>query len=748
MIYRFAEFELDPNQFRLTRGDEVVPLQPKVFEALLLLVQSPGQLIAKQYLMDALWPDTFVNEEALAQVIFKLRRALGDTHGEARFVQTVLKRGFRFLPEVTEDFGDRQEDIDREYRSVSGPKSKVESPGPSTFDFQTFDLSEAPRLGASLPQAAEENDLLTVRDARAQDPLRRAFKSRLLLAVIALALTAGAAIVIHKSLKLQQQSVSPPPLRNLKVRRVTFFPERDQDADIAPDGKSLVFTSKHGGDDFFKLYMVTTAGGTPFRLTRSRAEEHTPRFSPDGQRIAYTRNDKPGLSPNVWMVAAMGGQESLLAANAALPDWSPDGREIVFVRALANGEYALMKMSLEDKSERQILRWTGLPDMPAWSPDGSRIAFVNEEAVWVVLAQGGRARRITEENVSVQTLVWTPDSLAIICDTTWGGRRNLWMVPLDAEAAPVPITSGSGVDIYPSITPDWKYLLYTNEHWQRLIWLVDKEGKRLVNIQTKPTFENVSIDPAGRLLAYSDYEPANANDSATTGNEMGVIDIETLEQRRLGSGKFPMFSPDGKRLAFLRPKGSGFELHVMEIETGTARRITQTPGAGLEPAWSPDGNRIVFQRTSDKGSAGLSIVEVSSGQETFLAEGHYEAPAWSPDGRWIAAAGLGNEGSGLYLFDTTDLRGRRISETRSYEAAPVWVVDSRSLQVLIEERTKPTLVTLNLEGAEVSRMELEFKPDSSFWGVFHVKSAPSGYLYLLQRVEGDIYLLENPAHGR
>src|SRR5262245_39669368 len=102
-IYRFKEFELDAAESRLKQRGEEVMLQPKVFAALLLLVSRPGQLITKQELMEALWPDSFVNEEALAQVIHKLRRALGDNHEEPRFVQTVLKRGFRFLPAVTEE---------------------------------------------------------------------------------------------------------------------------------------------------------------------------------------------------------------------------------------------------------------------------------------------------------------------------------------------------------------------------------------------------------------------------------------------------------------------------------------------------------------------------------------------------------------------------------------------------------------------------------------------------------------------
>ena len=746
MIYRFAEFELDSDQSRVTHGGKEIPLQPKVFEALLLLVRNPGQLVTKQEMMEALWPETFVNEEALAQIIFKLRRALGDTRDEPRFVQTVLKRGFRFLPEVTKGPDDEGrnvlEDDGRKSASSRGPSESVSvtrTDMPEEHGGFVGLVEEG--VNQTRPQPADTDAGPAIANEYAPQaslPSRtnRRWRLKLLFGLMALGLIAGTIVVVRQTSRPHQQGTSPVPPS--KVRRLTFFPERDEDADVSPDGKSFTFASKHGGDGFFRLYVMSTTGGSPLRLTRSQVEEQTPRFSSDGQWIAYTRSNEGGSGHSVWRVAAMGGQESQLAADASLPDWSPDGREILFVRKLADGQCALIRMPLDDKSERQILRWTGLVDMPAWSPDGTQIAFVNKEAAWVVPSEGGQPRRITESNVSVQTLAWTPDSKAIICDATWGGRRNLWLRAID-DGAPGPITYGSGVDTYPSITPDWKYVLYTTENWQRLIWKVDRAGRHPVNTQSKTTFESISTDPAGRSLAYSDYEPGDL-----PGNEIGVLDMKTLEQRKLGSGYFPIFSPDAMSLAFLRDNNEGNELYDMQMATGKSRPVSQTVGLKVEPAWSTDGTRIAFQRAVP--NPGLTIVEVAGGRETLLALGNYESPAWSPDGHWIAAAGFGSEGNGLYLFDLTSLQAKRISETRSYEAAPVWASDSRSLQILVDERTRPALLTLSLDGTPSSRLELEFIPDPSFWGIFLVKPTPDGYLYLLQRVEGDIYMAELPPH--
>jgi Tol biopolymer transport system component/DNA-binding winged helix-turn-helix (wHTH) protein len=756
MIYRFAEYELDTNQARLTRGEKEIALQPKVFEALLLLVRNPGQLVTKQELMETLWPETFVNEEALAQIIFKLRRALGDTRDEPRFVQTVLKRGFRFLPDVS------TEPDDRDYQTAAAGEGNL----------KTSESSDG-RTGSTIAIAQEEDRHVKPPDKPREDPphemvagdrlqaaqterpavldvsSREVHRSRwrrwAIPVSIVILMAAGSAVAVRQWFVSRKQTASPavPDGRKQKVRRITYFPERNQDADIAPDG-TIVFVSKHEGDGLFKLYRVSTAGEEPVRLTRSEVEEQTPRFSRDGNWIVYRRDGEGGVGHSVWRVAARGGEASLLVADAALPDWSPDGREILFIRGLANGECALMRMPIEDKAEQLILARPELIDMPAWSPDGNSIAFVNREALWVVSAEGGSPRRVTGDEVTVQTLTWAPDSKAIICDATWGGTRNLWMIPLEGDSPPVPITAGSGVDIYPAITPDWKYLVYTTERWERLVWTVDKNGRHPVKVQSRTTFESISIDSNGRSLAYSDFEP-NPGDRSSPGNAIGLLDVKTLEQRRLESGYCPVFSPDAKQLAFLREGKEGGELHVMDVATGALRRVTQTLALRVEPAWSRD-TRIVFHRSDTGQNPGLTIVDAVSGTETLLAEGNYSAPAWSPDGQWIAASGTGNEGRGLYLFDVSTLQGRRISATCSYEAAPIWSADSRSLQILVDERKRPALLTLSIGGAASSRMDLEFTPDPNFWGIFLVKPTPDGYVYLLQRVSGDIYMAENPAH--
>ncbi|HXG67949.1 MAG TPA: transcriptional regulator [Blastocatellia bacterium] len=100
--YEFGPFRLDPTSRLLRRDGEVVPLKPKVFDTLLLLVANHGQVVSKDRLMEAVWPDTAVEENNLTQNISALRKALGERPNEHRYIVTVPGQGYRFVAEVRE----------------------------------------------------------------------------------------------------------------------------------------------------------------------------------------------------------------------------------------------------------------------------------------------------------------------------------------------------------------------------------------------------------------------------------------------------------------------------------------------------------------------------------------------------------------------------------------------------------------------------------------------------------------------
>ena len=101
-VYEFGIFTVDAQKRLLTRGSTVVPLTPKTFDTLLLLLNNRGRVVPKKDLMEALWPDSFVEESNLSQNIFMLRKALGETAQDHQFVVTLPGSGYRFAADVTE----------------------------------------------------------------------------------------------------------------------------------------------------------------------------------------------------------------------------------------------------------------------------------------------------------------------------------------------------------------------------------------------------------------------------------------------------------------------------------------------------------------------------------------------------------------------------------------------------------------------------------------------------------------------
>src|SRR5689334_2148060 len=99
-LYEFGAFRLDAQERVLLRQGEIVPLTPKAFEMLLALVENSGRLLGKQELMKRLWPDSFVEEGSLAQNVSLLRRVLGENVEGERFIETVPRRGYRFIGSV------------------------------------------------------------------------------------------------------------------------------------------------------------------------------------------------------------------------------------------------------------------------------------------------------------------------------------------------------------------------------------------------------------------------------------------------------------------------------------------------------------------------------------------------------------------------------------------------------------------------------------------------------------------------
>ena len=143
-IYEFGPFRLIPEERQLLRDNQPVPLTPKCFELLVVLVENTGHLIEKDQLLKRIWPNSFVEEANLSVNMSALRRALGEGPNEHQYVETVPRRGYRFVAGVTERWDDgiqspARESTEEAARQTSTP-SQAAASGPGLL-FQPWALA-------------------------------------------------------------------------------------------------------------------------------------------------------------------------------------------------------------------------------------------------------------------------------------------------------------------------------------------------------------------------------------------------------------------------------------------------------------------------------------------------------------------------------------------------------------------------------------------------------------------------------
>ncbi len=246
-VYEFGEFRLDTAQRLLLRGEEQIPLTPKAFDTLLLLLEKSGRLVEKQELLQRVWAGAFVEEANLARIIWTLRRALGDSNSKHQYIETVPKLGYRFVAEV---------------RNVTDTALEVVVQRRIRARIVTEEESHT---------ALEEPAVISSRAL-----LGKRFSTRWRTIVIGLAsvLAFGAASVVFKKfanrpavIEMTRPAVAEEKkLVRAPLLRLTNHPATDGTPSWSPDGSRIAFTSNRDGKS--EIYLMNPDGSGVTRLTK------------------------------------------------------------------------------------------------------------------------------------------------------------------------------------------------------------------------------------------------------------------------------------------------------------------------------------------------------------------------------------------------------------------------------------------------------------------------------------------------
>jgi Tol biopolymer transport system component/DNA-binding winged helix-turn-helix (wHTH) protein len=644
---RFADFEVSVRSGELRRNGVKIKLQEQPFQILVLLLERRGEVVPREELRQKLWAaDTFVDfDNGLNIAIKKLRTALGDDADAPRYIETLPRRGYRFIAPVTayefrgEDSGDvfdailphasTAQDAASRSQPASGMRPELKLVKPEAN-------SSAP-IGASASSAASSTQTPTVASRR--------LRAKLIgMAAIILTFALVAAFGVYK---LLARKALTPDTRNMTIRPLTDH-GRAIYTSISPDGRLLAYV-RRDGERSLRVKEVVAGSEVTVVPAQTGFFANDLTFTPDGNYLYYAHQDPTNSNiVNVYRVPSLGGASRQIVRDvASAVTFSPDGKRMAYLRSLREqGESQLMIANADGSGERAIVRResqiVGPCSNPSWSPSNNLIALgtlAGDRAASIeVLTPDGQPVRSFSLPLLVGDVAWAPGLSGLFfigVGKSTGVRPQIWFQPYPS-GQPVKVSNDLSIYRSLSITTDGQSLVTTQERGAATIFVADsppilndKIDWKLTPISNEQASGyDLSWTPSGKLLqgdeTYHVYE--------TAGDGSGRVDL--LERDDIAFAPTACGAGDVIVLARILENHQP-TVWRLNVSTGELKQLTF--GRGEEyPSCTPDGKWVLYQGLLTTDSVGhISKVSIEGGTPVELAHGDVASPSVSPDGKLV-----------------------------------------------------------------------------------------------------------------
>jgi eukaryotic-like serine/threonine-protein kinase len=631
--FHFGVFELNSSAGELRKHGVKLKLQDQPLQILATLLENAGQVVTREDIRKRLWlEDTYVDfDNAINSAVRKLRDALGDSPENPRFVETLARRGYRFIAPV----------------SRTAAVASVREEGPS---IQRHTL----RLALS--------------------PTGQKTKKRHMLQAVVLTLAAVALLGIGFQLwsghartdrVSRSETASPiPPLR-----RITSDAGLTTDPAVSRDGSLLAYASDRSSEGYLNIWMQQRSGGEPIRLTHTLADERQPSFSPDGTQVVFRSELGEG---SIYVVPSLGGPIRFIAKGGRAPRFSPDGKWIAYWVGMestarlgvSSGKVYVIPSAGGSAIEVSTGLWVA--GAPVWSLDSKYLLVFGEKKPephfeeapdwWVLPAHGGtpvqtgayrtfaaQGLRLTAVDVTPYPSDWVGDK--VLFSANFGDSVDVWGVPIRARDWQITgkatrLTSVAGEAVSASAASDGE-VVFSNLSQQTHLWSLPIDVDGIPKHAPKQVTDSAaaeywpSVSPDGSQLAFT---------STRTGKErIWLKNLNTGKESPLPSTghnqEFPKFSPDGRRIAFTDVEQEAMEKHKATIYIVTLDGMVvqkTTDGGDWVWTWSPDGRYLLCKWGEVRY---IKLLDTNSGKwSEFIRDPERDLfqPTFSPDGRWLA----------------------------------------------------------------------------------------------------------------
>lgn len=697
--YEFGLYRLSVEDRLLLRGGVPLPLFPKAFDILVVLVESRGRLVTKEELLRKVWPDTFVQESNLSQNIHLLRKALGDGTDDQTFIETVPRQGYRFTANVTYAEPEREVVIRRSSKTRVVVEEVIED--------------SAPRRRAIVVSSV----------------------------IVALVLVAGGIVLsrLHGPIAPIANAATP------RLERLTTD-SRSYEPAISADGRFVAYQVADSEHQTVWLKNIATGSAVQI-LPPSAGGYHSLNFSRDGNEILYKTFRRKSDNGTVLRVPLFGGAPREVATNV----WSdfslsPDGQEIAFVRADAAHQHQIVAVSITGGRERVLVtmndqqRWLEVGNTsPSWSPDGQRLVVCGgwrdpsrglTFGIFEVPARGGAMKRVASPAWNrLSQVAWLADGSALVV----AGRHRqrdpfqVWLIDYPSGQSRR-LTNDLHDYNKLRVSSDSKMIAVEQQLAFHHLWIVNVDGadaaKQITHgARSLDGYYGLSWTPDGRVLFASSR---TGESEIFTCNPDGT-DLRQLTRDSTEWNTNARMTADGRYIVF--SSGRNGEANIWRMDSDGTNIVQLTRGKiEFSPTLTPDG-RWVYYINAHVAPSRIERVSIDGGTPEVVFEGEAaEVPVISPDGKWLAFSFYSEQTGWRTAVISTGGGARRLFNSHGVRGFARWTADSRGILFLRREGNVSNVWVQPLDGTEPRAVT---KFDEQF--IWNFAPSPNGKQIALSR---------------
>jgi Tol biopolymer transport system component/DNA-binding winged helix-turn-helix (wHTH) protein len=621
---RFGLYTANLHAAELKKGQDTVPLQNLPFRILALLLREPGRVVTRDEIRQELWPaDTFVDfERGISTAVSKLREALGDSATNPRFIETVGRRGYRFIAPVS-------------------PSATAE-PLSSVGDRQ---------IAATGVQLIAEKSTAPTSEARSTAGRTVLFAS---------AITGLAVLVLAFS-----RIASPSVPKVMRMVQITATGKAEHAGGVHTDGSRVYFSEKDASG--FTVMQTSLAGGDVVSVPMPFPNAYIIAISPDRSEMLFTVRATAMMGKHaLWITPVQGGTQrrvgDLLVDHAT---WFPDGRHI-----LCANDQEIFSVDRDGTDRRHLFNVDGEPFAFKWKPDGTSFVFS------LITSDGSvRLMQSSPNGADVHPILagwndppgeccatWTPDGKNLIFRSDQKGQEDLWILneagrwPWSKTPQPVRLTNGPTSFSEPLVTPDSKKIFALGlEPRGHVVRFDQRLGDFVPSSLPQHSFD-LAFSPDGRWVAYISHPGLTLWRSRIDGSDR--LQLTSLPLRALR----PIWSRDSRQILFSgSPPKNYFVAFTVSLDGGTPQPVLENDKLYRDYAdWAPDGESVTIGVESGVSEqSGISVVNLKTRQVSELpgSQGMH-LPRWSSDGNFLAATSL--DATGVFIFDNRSKQWRQV----------------------------------------------------------------------------------------